>query len=505
MLSLPTILMAVAIAQGELRPLSPADVTEQVHADLMQLPTVERQYARYLTLYATPSAERPKTIQAISGFLNCLSREVALKPPAIVPGTQGSLLRVSLLHYEWDAATWEKLVDPYLTTAVEIETPATKTLEWRTDDRYYPPRQYQVENVVPGKKERRQALAPWLLEKERGDPQADKRAKMLLEIAAYTRSKMPVVKADWFVGQVAIQRKRPVGYYDFVGVKDQKDYDALVRFDVKLSAKLEHRRVTILSDIAIDKARRLERTATPLGGRWQTFDNEKAIGNRNPIKVLDNTFQFDATEIIAPLANGMPAFFLGNDKGVRQDVAPPEIVGYDRTTHSLDGAVHIFRSCVGCHFANKKEECGVKKAVFANPSRIKSTDPRVVVELERQYRREIEPEIDGDRQRYVRAIKQATGGMEPFEWANTLLKLIARYEGDVTPERAAADLGVTREAMLKAFRDYDGKADLDPVLSVLMEGGAIGGTQWEEAINAAHLALRGYVQWPQELKKGYQP
>lgn len=499
--------MAVAIAQGELRPLAPADVTEQVHADLVQMPSVERQYARYLTLYATPAAERPKAIQAISGFVNCISREVALKPPAIVPGTQGALLRVSLLHYEWDAGTWDKLADPYLTKTVEVETKTSRVPweggTWPGDGRYYPRGAFEVERK--GKKERRPAFAPWLLEKERGDPAADKREKMLLEIGAYTRSKMSVVKAEWFVGQLAIQRKRPVGYYDFLQVKDQKDFDALVRFDVKLSAKLEHRRVTILSDIAVDKARRLERTDSVKGGRWQTFDNEKAIGDRNPIKVLDGTFKFDATEIIAPLANGMPAFFLGNDKGVRQDVAPPEIVGYDRTARGLDGSVHIFKSCVGCHFAEKKEECGVKKAVFAKPTRFASKyDPKVIVELERQYLREIEPEIEGDRLRYIRAIKQATGGMEPFEWANELLKLIARYEGDVTPERAAADLGVTRAAMVKAFRDYDAKADLDPVLSVLMEGGAIGITQWEDAINAAHLALRGYRTWPEELLKGYQ-
>lgn len=477
-------IVAAILTQAEARPLTPADAISQAHADLTRLPPDIRPHMRYLSLYSLPLLERPKAIQAIAGHCNVLSREIDLTPPAIVPGTQGSLLRVNLLDYGWDAATWEKLADPYFTAIIE-----KVNVEWiiwpggEQNGTYYPPRSFQYPKRT---KVKTLALAPWLTETE------DAR-KRLTEVVAMTQSQIPVVKADWFLAQTIAQEGRAVGYYDFLRLKNQKDYDALVRFDAKLAAKMEHRRAIVLSGIA-QEPRRVERSVTVLGGRWQTFDNEKATGERNPLRILDDAFKFDATEIISPLPNGMPAFWLGNDKGVRQDKAPDNVIGGDKLGQTNDTRLHICLSCIRCHFGYAKEECGVKEADFAKITKLKSVDYAKFVELRRQYLRELTPTISRDRAAYREAIKAATGGMEPFDWAAEVQRVFARYDTKVTPERAAADLGVTREAMIKAWRAYDERADLDPVLSVLMDGRSIGVNQWEEAISAAHLALRGYQQ-----------
>ena len=56
------------------RPLTPADAVAQAHADLAKMPHDARAYVRYLSIYSVPAAERAKTIQALSGHVNGLSR-----------------------------------------------------------------------------------------------------------------------------------------------------------------------------------------------------------------------------------------------------------------------------------------------------------------------------------------------------------------------------------------------------------------------------------------------
>lgn len=461
--------------QPDQRPLTPADAISAAHADSAKSPSA---YTRYFSLYSIPTEERPDYIRALNGHCNGLSREVDTKPLYIVPGTQGALLRLNLLDYQWDSSVWEKLIDPYFTAVVEtkVDTYWGGGI-WKDDGRHYPAGSFKYYKRV-----KTQALAPWLVGNE-------EEKRKLTELVLYTGSKIPVVRGDWFLRETCIQEDRNVGYYDFLGIKNQKDFEKVVRFDAGLAKQLEHRRAMVFSGIAL-QPRRIERTATVMGGLWRTFDNQKAVDQHNPLRILDDDFKFEATEQIGPLPNGLPAFYLGDNKGNKQDKAPDKIIGGDRLGTDNDTRLHVCLSCIRCHFGFVEKEMGVKDANFAKIAKLKSTDYQKFQELSRQYLRDIAEPIQNDRVNYQKAIKRATG-MEPFAYATQFAKIYSNYEGAVTPERAAADLGVTREAMIKSFREYDARTELDPLLSLLMDDKSIGVVQWEEIIPTAHLVIRG--------------
>ncbi len=166
-------------------------------------------------------------------------------------------------------------------------------------------------------------------------------------LALTTGSKAPVVRADWFQNQTAIQEGRKPGYYDFLGIKAQAGYEKLIRFAATLAKDLEHRRVIIFSGITL-QPRRIDRVNTVLGGLWRSSDNVKAVGKANPLQALNGDFTFNVTEQIGPLPNGWPGFYLGNNKGERQDKAPDNVVKHY-------GALHVNLSCLECHMRGADE------------------------------------------------------------------------------------------------------------------------------------------------------
>ena len=116
-----TVVALLALSQVEPRQLAPVDSIAHAAADLIRLPFDAGKHTRYLSLYNVPAKDRAKATQILSGHCNGLSREPDLTPLAIVPNTEGALLRVDLTAYRWDAATWERLVDPYFTAVIETE------------------------------------------------------------------------------------------------------------------------------------------------------------------------------------------------------------------------------------------------------------------------------------------------------------------------------------------------------------------------------------------------
>ena len=142
-----------------------------------------------------------------SGHVNSLSREAFPVPPRQVGK---DLLAVDIRDYAWDVKVWEKLAteDPYFHAVVEVKETVTKIIQ-----RYYPAGTYdgvyheagdwpvRVREVVSVKKA--SALAPWLPAKE------------IAALALMTGSEIPIVRADWFIHQTAIQADRKAGYYDW--------------------------------------------------------------------------------------------------------------------------------------------------------------------------------------------------------------------------------------------------------------------------------------------------
>lgn len=475
----PTLLLtALLVGQAPDKIQAPADAWVAAERDLVKLPETQRLLVRYLTFYDRPLKERQDLHGVYSGHVNQLSTEPDLIQMAPVPGSDGSLFRINMEDYGWTKSLWEQLAeaDPWFhvkLTVQEVVVPWEGGV-WPEDGKFYAAGSFTVK-----RKRQTTAIAPDIAPKQ-----------TVAAVVAMTGSTVPVVRGDWFLALTVTQNKGRPGYYTMLGVKNQKGFEKLVRFDADLGRKLEHRRIVVFSGIVNSGVvRRVERKATVLGGLWATSDSEDAVGNKNPLRELDDVnYEFDATEQIAPLINGMPAYLLANNKGVLQNEAPNNVVGGDRLGGGNDTRLRIGISCIRCHFGPK--ENGVKDLDSIRIGKLKSVDYKKFQELRRLYLRDVAPLVANDRNLYATAIKQVTG-LEATEWAQGVQREFSRYEdARIDAVRAAAEIGVGRDALIKAFQGYDLATDnLDPVLSVIMNGGAVPQRQWEEAYHTARQVM----------------
>lgn len=461
-----------------------ADIVAQVHADLRTLPLDVRRRIRYLSLYALPKRDRADMAQVLDGHCNGLSRETSLVHLHVVPKTEGALLRLNLDDYGWKFETWERLheSEPYF----QVRTVTATTEEWVpwsggvwTDGKTYAPGSFKVRKAETGTGT---ALAPWLSEGPGG-------REMLANVVEWTFSRLPIVDGEWFMSETATADGKKVGYYEMLGVKDLAGWEKLVRFDATLARDLEHRRTVVFSGITL-QPRRIERVPTVLGAVWRTRDSADATDKHNPLRLLDDTLQFDAQEAFAPLPNGLPAWLLADAKGKLQAVAPPNVVGGDRTGRVNDTRLHVGLSCIRCHFGSAKYEQGIRDFNAIPIRKIKALDPKKLRELSRLFLRNVEPAVARDRADYRTAVKAATG-WETQEYAEAYGEAYGRYDGRVTPEMAARRCGVPLMEFVDRLMAYDdATGNLDPLASILVGGASIPRRQFEEVFPVLMTSIR---------------
>lgn len=458
---------------------SPAQVAVLVHKDLQQYSDSDRYYLRYLYLHNLPtSAARFRMARVLAGHNNGMSCEPDLKAPQPITPS-GAVYRIDLRWYGWNTKTWDLLLDPYSTiqSVVFIQKAG---VPWKEGDgKTY---DYDFKYIKKGEK----YIAPHL-------SQPPSSPQVMDDIYKWTGSFVPMVRGDWFLSQTATQEDKVPGYYDFLGVKDEKTFEELVRFDRKLSKNTEHVRGHIFSGI-VSQPRRTSRKNTVFGGYRESFDSLKAVGLKNPLIFLDDQFEFDISEKYAPLPNGFPAWFLGDNKGNRADKALDGIVGADMFgaqyaptgTKVNDNRLQINVSCISCHYASLDEN-GVKNTGAAAISKINEPDYYILQDLTRKYLRDIELPTKIDRLGYYSTIKSATG-WEPAEYAVEYRTAHSLYEfGKIGLKTAAREMGVNYVEMGVKLAGYDLATGnkLHPMLSFIRDGGEIPRRQWEEAFPEA--------------------
>ena len=202
--------------------------------------------------------------------------------------------------------------------------------------------------------------------------------------------------------------------------------------------------------------RRIARFEKLGGGIWFTFDNELAEGETNPLETIGDGFQFTATEQIGHLPNGMLAYYLGNEKGERQNSAP-DFVGHDKTSTNNVAKIEIGLSCVRCHSNGGLQDVRdwIKKQ-YRPPVELQSPDYEKLVEAKRAYFRRMEPDLKKDRERYAAALLEATG-LKPEAYSlavGNVWKAYADADDAVDLARAAREFGVTKQHLQTAFRWY---------------------------------------------------
>lgn len=473
---------------------TPAEAAALAAADVRTLPAEVQPTVRYLWLANTPAEETGTLTILLQGHANQLSREPDLVPLAVVPNSGGQVLRLSLLDYGWDAKTWD---DMQQTDYVFYAT-VKRVVIWPGG--FWPEYGAHFEAGRYATKAAERTTAPWLARTEA----AQKAVGSLVEA---TQAKAPIVHAlHWFQTTAAAADGRKPSYYDMLGVKDEKTFQALIGVDLGRDKKFSRE---VLESVAISgvtqEPRGLERTDKIGGAYWRSYDvgRGKATEKSNPLRIFGTdkdgkpVLQYDASEQFGHLPNGLWATGLFDAKGESQAAAPDNIASDSRSV-SNDRRIHVNVSCVRCHDdGGMKPIDGWVRSVFTPPPLVlQAADPKAAQRLRQQYHRALEPLLAGDRQRYAASLMAITG-LEPKDYAKAYGELwTATIETPFDLVRAARDLGCTAER-LKASLAWQqrSKGTIDTVLSSLLKPGAkIPYTQWVESYPLAQQYLQEYPQ-----------
>jgi len=465
----------------------PAAAIVAAAVDVQSLPVAVRQHVRYLELTDLLPEERRDFLPILAYHVNSLSRELDLLPLTVV---NADLVRLNLCDYGISPKTWERLADadPLLHVRLVREEIQYQNWgyyqgsSWVTTER----RKTGVKKVIVG------ALAPWLTE----TPQQQQALAYLVQ---ETQSQAPVVNALWFFHQSVIQEGRDgtrTGYYDFLGLgKKEADWLELVggkgvidqarKLKLELGAAVRRsRRVAIAN-------RQIRRVQSLTGGLWLTIDVNTSVGERNALRNLLD-LKADVTEQIAVLPNGLPAFWLADGQGNRQNSAPDSIAG--NTAHrGVDTRVHAGPlTCLICHRTVLHPIQDYVRDVLARPPMaLASPDPDVNKRLRQLYLSDLETRFRRDVEDYATAAARATGGLKLEEVADRYGRFWDLYEADRTVERISRGVGVPAERILQALRAQQTAGTLDPVLAGLLHGEPLRFEHYEESLPTLHVYLRG--------------
>jgi hypothetical protein len=414
--------------------------------DARRLSASEAYDSRWLFFDGPNAKLRTRDWISSQGLVNGLttSRRVLLFPMILADGTvrrtwhdmqpldwdQLVLVRVNLHAMKQSRQQWDKLGDPRL----ENQFHNYASLYFEASEGYQ-----AGDYLVP-------ATAEWISEPlgvEGVDPNRFKQYRDavagLLKVTGNARC--PILNARNFVWQAAIQEDRVAGYYTWLGIKDQKSFEELVRFDPKFAPI----RDAVVSGVA-NELRVIERNDH---GVWYTYDQTvPGVGNRNPLRQLDPAkFVYSAIEAYGFLPNGFRATALFNDKGQTQNAAPDK-VGYNKWTQTNNGRIEVYFACHACH---DREAGRASLQPFSGYFRQLASKPGVVA-IGANEQRQLDafaeiylPSFDKwatiDKQLYAMSVKEALD-VEPHEFAEALVGTFYSWDHNVTLEEAALEHGL---------------------------------------------------------------
>ena len=422
--------------------------------DLLTIPIYDQKYIRYLSLYNIPKQQRKEMAAVISFMANSLSTRKKMYIPEFVGASNETLIRIDIRLYEWSAEVWENLgakgsgvrpfPEPYFHLILEkpiiekkkVKKQVTKKVFSHYDNRNQPVWKDQTQEVevvedVANKREfKADPCATWL------DPLARK------TLLIGTCSEFPVFRADWFIANVSL----PPAYYDFLKLgKTDKDFEKLIFADEKLAAKArsQDKGVVITSMVARNN-RTLNRSPTFTGGYyWVSHDSLKSVDDRNYVQFLLDE-NFDATEDIGTLPNGLQAYFLTDGKGNRLDVANPDIA-IDNV--AVDRLVRSGRSCMVCHADGIRPIADEVRALtrrLQNREQIQLLVSRKedAYRIEDLFSSDLDYQIIKDQNLYREAVSRATGMQS--ETVSKALNLIYNWYAEdlVTVDILSREVGI---------------------------------------------------------------
>lgn len=418
-------------------------------ADAATLPKDLRKATRYFWLgprYPQPD-QWADAWRRMNLSVNQKSREPDIVQVRVLPC--GNVGAINLTDYGKPFTdAWDKLVEVEHYWHVNIVTQKTVT-----------------DTGAKGKKTQRveeknqAAFAPWAYEG------TDSSALQFLVDA--TQSEVPIYRADAFVWQTdfAAREKGPA-YFDFLGVKNEKDFDEAIGYNAEVLKKFPRflRDAVAESTVAVN-SRRVDAVGVIGGWYFFTSDVKEVTGKSNPLKTLGEDLIYDGRESLANLPNGLMAggTFVGNrnngkanqpQQGDLAKFVPPELAS-DSTKpfHSNDTRVVAIISCLRCHGVHGGKQLidGFIRGSSVKPAGIQSLDPAAMKKLNRLYLRPMEFALDEARRAYHQACGEATGWDVPTA-TNELAWAFEQYDKPLDLYEFCLELGVDKEVFLEKIR-----------------------------------------------------
>ncbi len=509
----------------------PGESVQAAALDAPKLPAEIRQHCRYLSLYNLPAKDRAEFFKVLTFHCNSLSREADLVAPVAVGP---DVLRVNMLDYGWDRTVWEKLasVDPYFhvrladgqlvvptVRAVEVPVVAAVVLEGVQFYRDGPGQtivEIQRADIKAGETVWvREVVGGSIKKITAGQKQASKPAKAAeaktttaqapwlpaAEIAALAlavNSESPIVRADWFLNQTAIQAGRDGhGYYDWLGLgKAEKDFQELVGVDVKGAQRVKREMAASIAKSGVTLNNRgIEWYATITGDYYRTQDFKTSTFKQNTIRLLDGDTdppKGDASEQYGTLPNGLFAFWLQNADGVRQDSAP-DFIASDGHATGTDRRVHAGLSCIRCHVEGIRPLNDWLRRVYTGPIQLTSPDYLKLKRLRQLYLSDLDGQVKRSQRNYAERLLKVNG-LTPEANARAYARVWDSYfETDLGIEDVCRELNVKKEVFMLALKAYAGKGGADPILTGLLANPPerIRREHFEEAFAIGQTMIRG--------------
>ncbi len=183
---------------------------------------------------------------------------------------------------------------------------------------------------------------------------------------------------------------------------------------------------------------------------------------------LNGGFEHDGGEIIFHLPNGMLAYMLTNDIGVRIDVGPIEIVSDPRQP---DKTVVNGVSCMSCHFGGfiqKKDE--IRNHVLANKKAFDSAN-----QILRLYpAHSLRHLIDGDSKKHLTALARPEIGLaKPTLAGEPVVATSNQFGQEVDLKHAAAELGLSQKQFADKTENLKRNKGLFQAIGPLLQPGGV--------------------------------
>src|SRR5262245_43937516 len=484
-------------------PVPPRDVFAVARADLAALASAggpaEAAAMRYFWAPETGAAWTRLRV-AFRLHINLLSRRVAM---ADVAEVRADLWRLDLRDVLWPAGVLEQFqfLDVYFHRQRRL-TQRTLVESWWPGgpDRHgqlYGRGRY-AETRAAGR--RVATAAPWL------EPGAAIQARRI----AY--SEVPVLRAAQVLAVSATQRgfsdaATGVGYYDLLRLKNRDDFFRLIGLDEAASIRVRREIRAALEKSGVSpRNRQIVRLGAASGGAWGTLDTFRQSGRGVAIEFLARgEFRHQAEEWYGALPNSLPATFLANNKGVRQDFAPADAFGFgdhSPLNEGRDSRIHVNLACIRCHAGQVLQPIDDwVRATHQDAIGLAAKRPEDVLRARDQYFSDLVRRLERDRLEYTEAFAAATvtraypRGLTAQQAAEAYAGAFHHYiDGPVTVAIAARELGISAAEWLRVLRWHLQRSSLDLRLAPFLRGLALSRLTWESVYATAQDLAHGFVQ-----------